>query len=178
MANFNIALFKVLQHEGNYINDPADLGGETYKGVARNAHPNWQGWSIIDQHKAKPHFIHALEQDTYLQNLVEQFYFESFWKPLKAEEIQNQTNANALFDFAINAGITTAVKVVQKIVGTVSDGVLGPITLKKINTMDFGHFQAALTVARIDFYMYIIRRRPTSKRFLLGWISRSLSFND
>lgn len=33
----------MLIHEGGYSNDPIDLGGETYKGIARNAHPNWQG---------------------------------------------------------------------------------------------------------------------------------------
>jgi len=38
MAKFNLAFSKMLFHEGGYVNDPDDLGGETYKGIARNSH--------------------------------------------------------------------------------------------------------------------------------------------
>jgi lysozyme family protein len=178
MAKFNLALSKVLSHEGGYVNDPDDLGGETYKGIARNSHGSWMGWPIIDSHKIKTDFPKSLEANTKLQNMVEQFYFELFWQPLKADQIQNQTSADSVFDFAVNSGLTTSTRLVQSIVGTKIDGVIGEITLNKISSMDFGYFQAALTVAKMEYYMNIIRKRPTSKKFLLGWISRSLSFND
>ncbi len=178
MAKFNLALSKVLSHEGSYVNDPDDLGGETYKGIARNSHGSWAGWQIIDSYKIKPDFPKSLEANAKLQNMVEQFYFELFWQPLKADQIQNQTSADSVFDFAVNSGLTTSTRLVQSIVGTKIDGIIGEITLNKINSMDFAHFQAALTVAKMEYYMNIIRKRPTSKKFLLGWISRSLSFND
>lgn len=41
MAEFNIAFQKTLTHEGGYVNDPEDSGGETYKGISRNNHKNW-----------------------------------------------------------------------------------------------------------------------------------------
>jgi lysozyme family protein len=44
MAEFNPALEKVLSHEGGYVVDPNDPGGETYKGVARKIHSKWDGW--------------------------------------------------------------------------------------------------------------------------------------
>jgi len=178
MANFNLALSKVLSHEGGYVNDPDDLGGETYKGISRKSHSSWSGWAIIDQNKIKPNYPKSIEANEKLRNLVEQFYFDTFWKPLKADEIQNQTSAESVFDFAINAGIKTATKLVQYIVGTKADGIIGEKTLSKINSIDFGYFQAALTVAKLKYYLFIIQRRPTSKKFLLGWLSRSLSFND
>jgi lysozyme family protein len=178
MANFNLALSKVLSHEGGYVNDPDDLGGETYKGISRKSHSSWSGWAIIDQNKIKPNFPKLIEANEKLRNLVEQFYFETFWKPLKADEIQNQTSAESLFDFAVNAGNKTATKLAQYIVGTKADGIIGEKTLSKINSIDFGYFQAALTVAKLKYYLFIIQRRPTSKKFLLGWLSRSLSFND
>jgi lysozyme family protein len=178
MAKFSLAFLKMLSHEGGYINDPDDLGGETYKGIARNSHGSWPGWSIIDSHKIKPDFPKSLESNTKLQNLVEKFYIELFWQPLKADQIQNQTSADSVFDFAVNSGLSNSARLVQSIVGTKIDGIIGVITLNKINSMDFGYFQAKLTVAKIEYYMNTIRKRPTSKKFLLGWISRSLSFND
>lgn len=51
MANFKIALDKVLSREGGYINDPDDKGGETYKGISRKYNPDWKGWRIIDNTK-------------------------------------------------------------------------------------------------------------------------------
>ncbi|MDD3488327.1 MAG: glycosyl hydrolase 108 family protein [Paludibacter sp.] len=178
MAKFNLALLKVLSHEGGYVNDPDDLGGETYKGIARNSHSSWSGWQIIDKSKKDKSFPVKIVNDVNLQQLVEQFYFELFWQPLKADQIQNQTSAESVFDFAVNSGLSTSVRLVQSIAGTKIDGIIGAQTLNKINSIDFGYFQAALTVAKIEYYMNIIRRRPTSKKFLLGWISRSLSFND
>lgn len=178
MAKFNLAFSRMLSHEGGYINDPDDLGGETYKGIARNSHGSWQGWALIDQFKSKPDFPHSLDTNPKLQNLVEQFYLNNFWTPLNAEQIQNQTSADSVFDFAVNSGLSNSARLVQSIVGTKIDGIIGEITLNKINSMDLGHFQAALTVAKMEYYMNIIRKRPTSKKFLLGWISRSLSFND
>lgn len=178
MAKFIISLQKIVTNEGGYINDPDDLGGETYKGIARNSHGSWQGWALIEQFKSKPDFPHSLDTNSQLQNLVEQFYLNNFWLPLNAELIQNQTSADSVFDFAVNSGLTTATRLVQSIVGTRIDGIIGVITLNKINSMDFGYFQAKLTVAKIEYYINTIRKRPTSKKFLLGWISRSLSFND
>lgn len=178
MAKFNLTLSKVLSHEGGYVNDPDDLGGETYKGIARNSNGSWLGWKIIDKYKIDKSFPGNLASNVNLQQFVEKFYLESFWLPLKADQIQNQTSADSVFDFAVNSGLTTSVRLVQSIVGTKTDGVIGEQTLNKINSIDFGYFQAALTVAKMEYYMNIIRRRPTSKKFLLGWISRSLSFND
>lgn len=178
MANFNLALSKVLLHEGGYVNDPDDLGGETFKGISRNSHPFWEGWFYIDQCKSKPNFRKLIETDEKLKSLVEQFYYNSFWAPLKAEQIHNQTSAESFFDFAVNAGIKTSTKLAQGIVGTKIDGIIGEKTLSKINAMDFGYFQAALTVAKLKYYINVIRKRPTSKKFLLGWLSRSLSYND
>ena len=39
-----------MKHEGGYVFDPDDSGGETYKGVARKFHSKWEGWSKIDLH--------------------------------------------------------------------------------------------------------------------------------
>ena len=49
MADFNIAFNKVVFHEGGYVNDPEDRGGETYMGISRRAHPSSNIWYHIDK---------------------------------------------------------------------------------------------------------------------------------
>lgn len=36
--NFDKMLKFILQHEGGYVNDPHDLGGETNKGITHNTY--------------------------------------------------------------------------------------------------------------------------------------------
>lgn len=178
MAKFNIALRKTLAHEGGYVNDPDDLGKETYKGISRANHKNWQGWPIIDNYKNKPDFPASLEKDTGLQKQVELFYLNEFWLPLKGDNISIQTNADSIFDFSVNTGIKTSVQLAQSIIGAKADGIVGEQTLKKLNSLEFGYFQPAFTVSKISHYIVLIKKRPVYKKYLYGWIIRALSFND
>lgn len=178
MAEFKISLQKTLAHEGEYVNDPVDTGKETYRGISRANHGDWKGWPVIDQYKIKPNFPFSLANNADLEKQVELFYLYEFWLQLKADQIQNQTSADSIFDFAVNAGIKTSVQMVQSIVGTKADGIIGDHTLQKLNSLDFGYFQPAFTVAKITHYISIIKKRPTNKKYLYGWIFRALTFHD
>ena len=70
MADFEIAYGETEIREGGYVNDPADRGGETHRGVARKFHPKWPGWKIVDKYKADfPNdFVRRINDD---QELVE-----------------------------------------------------------------------------------------------------------
>ena len=177
MAEFKISLQKTLTHEGGYSNDPEDMGKETYKGISHANHNNWSGWSIINKSKGKSDFPSILDKDIELQKQVELFYLYEFWLPLKADKIANQISADSIFDFAVNSGIKTTVLIVQSVIGTRTDGVIGELTLRKLNSLDFGYFQPAFTVAKITHYISIIKKRPTNKKYLYGWIIRALAFH-
>ncbi|MBP1638880.1 MAG: N-acetylmuramidase [Bacteroidetes bacterium] len=176
MANFKISLQKTLTHEGGYVNDPDDLGKETYKGISRPNHKNWQGWPIVDNYKNKPDFPASLEKNMELQKQVELFYLYEFWLPIKGDLIANQTNADSIFDFAVNAGVKISVQLAQSIIGTTADGIVGEQTLKKLNSFEFGYFQPAFTVSKITHYIAIIKKRPIYKKYLYGWIIRALEY--
>lgn len=175
MSEFNIALQKTLVHEGGYVDDPDDPGDETYKGVARAMHSKWTGWELVDRHKNRPGFPATLDKDAQLQEEIVRFYQMNFWDALSGDRIENQTVADSVFDFAVNSGLHTAVALVQMVVGADVDGVLGSETLAKLNAFDPGYFLAAFTVGKIARYMAIIKNRPTSKKYLYGWVSRALS---
>lgn len=177
MAKFSITLQKTLAHEGNYVNDPDDLGKETYKGISRASHADWKGWPVIDTYKKKFDFPHMLDNDIELQKQVELFFLYEFWLPLKADQIQYQTTADSIFDFAVNVGIKTTIQLAQSIIGTKVDGIIGDQTLKTLNSLDFGYFQPAFTVGKISHYIGCIQKRPTNKKYLYGWITRALEYH-
>ncbi len=174
MAQFNSALQKVLANEGGYVNDPDDPGGETCNGIARNMHSKWSGWLRIDMHKNQPGFPANLEKDTELESEIALFYQVNFWDKINGDNIQNQLVATSIFDFAVNAGVKTSATLAQMVVEAKADGVIGQLSLEKINAFNPDHFLAAFTVTKIARYMAIIRKRPASKKYLYGWVSRAL----
>ena len=62
MADFTQAFQLMIVHEGGYVNDPDDPGGETYKGVARKIFSKWDGWTKVDTLKRQANFPANLEQ--------------------------------------------------------------------------------------------------------------------
>ena len=63
MASFKEAWEETSAVEGGYVDDDDDRGGETYRGVARNFHPDWPGWDRIDAAKDDPGFPGILGED-------------------------------------------------------------------------------------------------------------------
>ncbi len=168
MADFKQAIGPVLQWEGGYVNDPDDAGGETYAGITRKNWPRWEGWAHIDA--AKPikrgQFVPAAAQ------FVEAFYEAHYWRPLRADQIDDQRVAGFLLDFYVHSGYH-AVKAIQDVTGATADGLMGPQTLAAINNST-GVFER-LKEARIAF----LRRTATlkkNKKFLAGWLRRVKSF--
>lgn len=174
MADFAPALQRVLLHEGGYVNDPDDPGGETYKGIARKMNSKWDGWVLIDILKKQSGFPANLDKDSDLQVKIKNFYEVNYWDTIKGDDIQNQEVATSIFDFAVNAGVTTSASLAQMVVGAKIDGVIGDKSVTSINSFNPEHFLASFTVAKIARYIAIIKKRPTSQKYLYGWVRRAL----
>lgn len=178
MANFTISLQKTLAHEGGYVNDPDDAGKETYRGISRLNFPNWKGWSVIDQAKSVSKFPANLVKDAELQRQVELFYQRYFWTPLNADQISNQMLADSIFDFSVNAGLKTTVRIIQTIIGVKTDGILGEQTLHKLNSVDFAYVLASFTVTKLEYYIFCIKKRPANLKYLFGWLNRAMEYHS
>lgn len=174
MADFQLVLANVLTHEGGYVNDPVDTGGETFKGIARNMHPDWVGWIIIDSYKTSPDFPGILLQGKKLQQAIELFYKTNFWNPILGDMIKNQYIAESIFDFCVNAGVRTGILIVQNSIEIDADGFMGPITLEKLNSIDPEFFLAVFTLGKIARYIHLVKIRPANNRFFFGWIRRAI----
>ena len=174
MADFKKALPHVLKKEGLYVNDPDDPGGETYRGIARRSHPKWSGWIAIDLAKLKPNFPKNLEADKELHNFVNILYQENYWAKIYGDEIYHQGIAESIFDFAVNAGPRTSIKLAQVAVGAEPDGVLGPNTLLALNETEDRFFLPVFAIAKIARYASICKKRPKSRKYFFGWVNRTL----
>lgn len=166
MADFLPAFEKMIQNEGGYkLHTVAgDRGGQTYAGIARNMHQYWQGWALIDRG----------QMDGELTAMVREFYRARFWDAIRGDEITDQVTAESLFDFAVNAGQGTAVKLAQLVVGATPDGALGPKTLAALNGMTGEEFRKSYALAKIARYAQICNKDRTQSKFLLGWVNRTI----
>jgi len=186
MALFEKAFQLTLGHEGGYVHDPTDLGGETYKGIARKANPNWSGWSILDNlKKDKKNFPKNLDADSSLQSHVKALYKNKYWDVNKLDSVNNQDCANEAFDTGVNMGVGIAAKFIQEALNLLNrnqqsytdlkvDGAIGNITLGILNSHP--NPKAILkTMNGLQFMRYvdICKRNPSQERFFNGWLSRA-----
>lgn len=167
MAEFSEAFEKMIKNEGGYVlhKVSGDRGGQTYAGIARNYHPDWTGWAIIDRGDM---------DNSDLTRMVRDFYKEKFWDKMKGDDLDNQGIAETLFDFSVNAGYRNASKLAQLVVDATPDGIIGPRSVAKLNEIDEESFITEFALAKIARYAEICNRDPIQKKFLLGWINRTI----
>lgn len=145
---FEAAFTILIGHEGGYVSNAADPGGETKYGISKRSYPQVN--------------IANLSEDD-----ARQIYKRDFWDKL---ELDNCDPALALiaFDAACNNGVSAATKWLQAAVGVTADGVIGPATRAAIAK---ANVQAAITNlhgARID----MMAKLPTWSTFGGGWSKR------
>lgn len=82
----------------------------------------------------------------------------------------------AVFDDAVNVGPQTATRHLQMALKVPADGVMGPVTRKALGACNPELVITELTKARCLYYAQIVKHDPTQAVFLVGWLSRALSF--
>lgn len=198
MADFSIALKPVLEWEGEYSNDPADRGGETYRGISRKNFPSWKGWQVIiaakKQAAGEPVSVlnEILRKNEELQQDVEKFYRTNFWTILRLDDFP-QIIANEVFEQAINMGPYQAIKNLQKFcnaanynpktrtaftVDLTEDGKNGPKTKSLVKQLlkdryTEEQFLNALKYIQGSFYIDLAHKNKSQRKFLKGWLSRA-----
>ena len=187
MADFYQAYQITMKIEGSYGNDPDDVGGETYKGIARNYHPDWSGWAIIDGYKGSSTFEQDLASDEKLQQLVKEFYKVNFWNVYLLDTFSSQNIASEMFDTGVNMGTGRASRFLQQALNylnrngqlfpdLVDDGKIGNKTIKALNIiLNNGEeklLYKILNVLQADHYLEYMGKSPTQEKYTRGWFSR------
>jgi len=161
MANFDQAIPIILKHEGGYVNDPHDPGGETKYGISKRSYPQLDIKSLTEE-RAK------------------EIYYKDWWDKYRYGGINDQGVATKIFDMAVNMGARQAHKLLQRAANEVmghknlaEDGIIGPQTLAVVNSVDSKRLLSALRNHQANFYRELARKNSSLAKFLKGWLNRA-----
>ena len=155
LTRFDDIIKVVLKHEGGYVNDPVDPGGETNFGIAKRSHP-----------------------DVDIKNLTEEgakeIYYQDYWMKNRVPQLPDELK-HIYFDMCINQGRGRAVKILQQAANAKGanlkvDGGLGPKTIGALNGVELDRVRAY----RIKYYADLVTRKPDLEKFYFGWFRRGL----
>lgn len=154
MVNLTFAQIfeRLIGHEGGYVNNPKDPGGETNWGVTiGTARANGYQGSMRSMSKAD----------------AKEIYEKAFWQRAKCDQYHSGIGYQ-LFDAAVNHGIGNAIRLLQRAVDVADDGVIGPITLSAINSKNLNDVLLCFNAERLNFYTKL----STFTTFGKGWTNR------
>ena len=155
LVEFDDIIEVVLHHEGGYVNDPDDPGGETNFGIAKRSHPD------VD--------IANLTKDG-----AKEIYKEHYWDKNKVESLPEELR-HIFFDMCVNQGRGRAVKILQRAANAKGaelkvDGGLGPKTIAAMDGVELKRVRAY----RVKYYADLVTRKPDLEKFYFGWFKRAL----
>ncbi len=167
MAQIDKLIPIILKWEGGYVNDPADRGGPTNKGVTLKT---WQafgydktGDDVIDVNDLK-----LITCEEVIKTILKPHY----WDLWRADEIHSQALANILVDWVWGSG-PPGITIPQGILGVKQDGIVGEKTLRALNEYpDPEELFNKIKQTRRAHFNLICLNRPANKRFLKGWLNR------
>jgi lysozyme family protein len=158
--NFEIAFQRLIGQEGGYSNDRNDPG-------------NWTGGKVGVGLLKGTKF--GLAANTYpkldIKNITiveaKEIYKRDWWDKLGADQL-HPAIVYQLWDFAINAGKSRAVKELQQVAGVPDDGIIGPKTISAVKVMEVNDVLLKLAAERLKFYTSL----STWDRYGKGWTNR------
>ena len=146
--SFEKSINRLLGHEGGYINNPDDPGGETNWGISKRSYP------------------HLTIKDLTREQAIA-LYHRDFWMVVHGDDLPDGISYQ-LLDYAVNSGCSTALRALQRAVGVADDGHIGPVTLLAINSTQPHDLVMNLLAERLNF-MTKLSNWPNASR---GWARR------
>ncbi|SCZ72788.1 MULTISPECIES: glycoside hydrolase family 108 protein [Photorhabdus] len=163
----------ILKHEGGYVNDPDDSGGETNMGITFNT---WKAYAMSDLGiEPSSENLKHLTKDQ-----AEIIYYNHYWEPRGFCKIENSKIALMIYDWTITSG--KAIKETRKLINSEFYSKL-PISnsidddmIHSINAIEGqGNFLQRLADVRKRYYeslTYTNGVRNNQIKYLAGWLGR------
>lgn len=148
---FDIAFDRLVGHEGGYVNDPADPGGETNWGISKRSYP-------------------SLDIRNLTREGAQSIYLQDFW--VVVEGIPDSVLFQ-VFDAAVNHGIEPAIRMLQRAVGVADDGRWGPYSRGCAETMAESDILMLFIAERAEYFTKLKNWPEHGK----GWIRKRICDN-
>lgn len=145
---WNSAFDLLMNIEGGYVDDPNDKGGKTKYGISQKSYP------FID--------IASLTIDK-----AKEIYKRDYWDRCKCDFLPDALSV-AVFDFAVNSGVKTSIKILQQALGVKADGIIGNQTIGAANRLPLRKVLDDFMWRRL---LYLIKLKDF-KYFGGGWTNR------
>lgn len=159
--NFDACLKIVLEREGGYVYHPRDPGSHTNMGITIFTLSEFRGKECTPED---------------VKNLTVQeagrIYYEKYWSPLSCDDLPRGCDLS-VFDMGINAGILRGAKILQKVVGSNPDGIIGSQTLLAVNNYCKANGVTKLLENYRDGRLAFYKSLSTFDVFGGGWTNRA-----
>lgn len=152
MSAWDTSIKRVLGHEGGYVNNPKDPGGET----------NWGITIAVARANGYPGSMRAMPRETAVA-----IYRKLYWDTIRGDQLPPAV-AFQVFDAGVNHGVARASQWLQECVGTAKDGKIGPATLAAVAKFKESSLTFAFLALRTQFYTDL----GTWNTFGKGWTRR------
>jgi lysozyme family protein len=151
--NYAQALKQVLKYEGGYVDHPKDPGGPTNKGITQAVYDDWR----------KSQNLATKSVRSISDSEVAAIYKNLYWDRISGDLLPSGVDF-AVFDYAVNSGVSRAAKMLQSVVGVTQDGVIGPATIQATKT----YVAMSITNRRLAFMQSL----SIWSTFGKGWSAR------
>ena len=159
--NFDACMQVVFEREGGYACHPMDPGSHTNMGITIYT---------LSEHRKKE----CTADD--IKNLTKQeasdIYKEMFWDHLSCDDLPYGVDLS-VFAMGVNSGFLKGAKILQEIVGSGQDGIIGPKTISAVNAYCSSNGAESLIKNYRDISIDYYKSLKTFQYFGQGWINRA-----
>jgi lysozyme family protein len=150
---------RTITHEGGYVFNPADPGGESRYGITKRNYP-------------------ALDIKKLTKEQAVEIYRRDYYDAMHLDGIHSLRIRFKVFDIGVSAGPVISVKMLQGIVGAKDNGVINEETVTLVNAMNENDVLLALLQMQLLHYGDIVSQQPERVASLKGWINRAFDLGE